>query len=154
MDSVVEMPRQTTGYYADTAYRPDQIPEQPPQYEDHNQSALERFGTARLPWGHTELVVPIIIFAKAPPKLLRRHEKYGDPLEGTGHQGQMNHECFRYAPLAKRFQVLNLAEIISKFITLLFGPLLALTLVVMSFATSDRDYWQSVVDDWFFLLYS
>ncbi len=148
VDSVVEMPRQTTGYYADTAYRPDRIPEQPPQHEDHNQSALGRFGTARLPWGHTEPVVPIIVFAKAPPKLLRWHEEQGDPLEGTGYQGRMDHECFRYAPLARRFQVLNLSEIFSRLTVLIFGPLMILTLIIGSFISSDKNYWHSLIDEW------
>ncbi|TBW46873.1 hypothetical protein EZI54_23020 [Marinobacter halodurans] len=153
MDSVVEMPRQTTGYYADTAYRPDRIPEQPPQYEDHNQSALGRFGTTRLPWGNTESVVPIVLFAKAPPKLLRWQEKNGDPLEGTGYQGRMDHERLRFAPLAVRFQIVNLGGAFARLSLITLVPLTVVTLIVASFASSKSNFWYGLTDEWdFFVL--
>lgn len=59
----------------------------------------------------------------------------------------MDHECFRYAPLAKRFQILNLTEIFTRFLILIFGPLMVLGLIIGSFFTYKKNYWQSLIND-------
>ncbi|MDX1757345.1 MAG: hypothetical protein R3175_14910 [Marinobacter sp.] len=95
------------GYYGPGAYRPDSIPEQPVQSQDFNHSKLARSAGFRLPWGGTQELMPSNLFARWRPEALRRIEKRGDLLAGTGDQGQQDHECICFAPLALRSRLIN-----------------------------------------------
>ncbi|HDZ55596.1 MAG TPA: hypothetical protein ENI17_00385 [Pseudomonas xinjiangensis] len=96
-------------YYAETAYRPDTIPEQP---VPERRSWLRRFSTARLPWGQTQELYPVSTLQQRTPSSLRASEKAERELatgqrqveafEEHDYHGIVNHERIRYAPLSKK----------------------------------------------------
>ncbi|WP_203142198.1 hypothetical protein [Marinobacter mangrovi] len=137
-------------YYGNAAYHPEKLPKQRPQLLDPNQSALKRMASARLPWGHADNVVPDRVFSVATPKALREIERHGSLLDNIDDQGEMDHECFRFAPLAKRVQILDLMEGLSKLAVKILVPLTIVTLLLAWSATSNDAYWQDIINHWFF----
>src|SRR5690554_5282587 len=83
------------GYYGAQAYCSDSIPDQPVQSQDLNHSKLGRSAAFRLPWGGALDVIPPIVMESIPPKALRQVETHGGLLDGTGFQGELNHECIQ-----------------------------------------------------------
>ena len=100
-------------YYANTAYNPVHIPQQPASAE---RSWLGKFAKTRLPWGHTQDVAPESILQDPTPKSLRFWEEFDKkkeeqkalgtykprPFEGVDTHGVLDHERFRHALLSKR----------------------------------------------------
>ncbi|WP_244901481.1 hypothetical protein [Pseudomonas indica] len=100
-------------FYANTAYNPASIPDQPPSVE---RSWIKRFAKVRLPWGNTQDVAPERILCDLKPSSLRFWEAaekerleqkaqgtYVPPLfEGIDLHQKYDHEHFRYALLSKR----------------------------------------------------
>lgn len=142
------IPYSTGGdYYGPMAYRPDQIPDQPPQTEDHHRSWLTRRTSIRLPWGHTQEVVPLRIFERDNPTQMRRMEGKADPLgqlqaEGRFQDNRFDHECQRHASPAFRTALLLHAGMIGKFLFFVSTPLTLLAYFFFLFSLSDTNTWQ------------
>ncbi|WP_165856460.1 hypothetical protein [Marinobacter sp. JSM 1782161] len=150
MNNMAAMKDGVDGYYGNSAYHPDKLPKQRPQHSDPNQSALKRMMSVRLPWGNADDVAPDRIYTVATPQLLRRVEQYGNVLDSINDQGEMDHECFRFAPLAKRVQILDLMEGLSKLAVKILVPLTIVTLLLAWSATSNDAYWQDIINHWLF----
>ncbi|MCQ4253871.1 hypothetical protein [Stutzerimonas stutzeri] len=98
-----------TAHYSPTAYQPARIPDQPAAVK---RSWLFRFGNSRLPWGHTEDIVPLSMLRQSKPAGLRTHEKYKQDVAAGLRQEEKfaqrdyhqinDHERIRYAPFSKR----------------------------------------------------
>ncbi|MEZ3187710.1 hypothetical protein HZR81_22780, partial [Pseudomonas sp. LM13] len=98
-----------TAHYSPSAYQPARIPDQPAATK---RSWVFRFGNSRLPWGHTEDIVPLSILRQSTPEGLRTHEKYKQDLAAGLRQEEKfaqrdyhqinDHERIRYAPFSKR----------------------------------------------------
>ncbi len=100
-------------YYANTAYNPARIPQQPTSAE---RSWLGKFAKTRLPWGRTQDVAPESILQDPTPKSLRFWEDFDKkrekekalgtykprPFEGVDTHGVLDQERFRHALLSKR----------------------------------------------------
>ena len=118
-------------WYAPTAYNSRRIPDQAPQAEDHNLSALERKVTMRLPWGGTEEVAPSTVFTLHTPEILRRTERMGEPLDREKFQVRFDHECYRHAPAAFRTQVIFFLEFAGKALSVVIPPLALFTYLIL-----------------------
>ncbi|WP_312444072.1 hypothetical protein [Stutzerimonas kunmingensis] len=98
-----------TAHYSPSAYQPTRIPDQPAAVK---RSWLFRFGSSRLPWGHTENIVPHSMLSHTSPAGLRDVERYEHALETGEEQREayelldyhqiINHERYRHASLSKR----------------------------------------------------
>lgn len=98
-----------TAHYSPTAYQPARIPDQPAAVK---RSWLFRFGNSRLPWAHTEDIVPLSMLRQSKPAGLRTHEKYKQDVAAVLRQEEKfaqrdyhqinDHERIRYAPFSKR----------------------------------------------------
>jgi len=98
-----------TAHYSPSAYQPARIPDQPAAVK---RSWLFRFGSSRLPWGHTEDIVPLSMLRQSTPAGLRAQEKYQqDVAAGLRKEEKFaqrdyhqinDHERIRYAPFSKR----------------------------------------------------
>jgi hypothetical protein len=102
-------------YYAPTAYRSDNIPDQPPSEE---RSWLKRFGKRRLPWGNPlELAPDDFLRERAPTKLRfqeqmrkkREEQKAAGtyvpaPYEHVDFHDRHDHERFRFSLWSTRSQ--------------------------------------------------
>lgn len=96
-------------YYANTAYHPEVLPEQP---VPKKRSWLQRFSTARLPWGQTQQFYPVHTLQLKTPFSLRAREKAEQEsvacprrkqtFEQHDYHGIVNHERIRYASLSKK----------------------------------------------------
>ena len=97
-----------TAHYSPSAYQPARIPDQPAATK---RSWLFRFGNSRLPWGHTEDIVPLSMLRQSTPAGLRTHEKYKQDVAAGLRQEEKfaqrdyhhinDHERIRYAPFSK-----------------------------------------------------
>ena len=97
-----------TAHYSPSAYQPARIPDQPAATK---RSWVFRFGNSRLPWGHTEDIVPLSMLRQSTPEGLRTHEKYKQDLAAGLRQEEKfaqrdyhqinDHERIRYAPFSK-----------------------------------------------------
>ncbi|WP_111493186.1 hypothetical protein [Marinobacter bohaiensis] len=153
MDDLAAMKDGVDGYYGNSAYHPDKLPRQRPQLSDPNQSALKRMTAVRLPWGHAEDVVPDRVYNVATPELLRKIEQHGSLLDSINDQGEMDHECFRFAPLARRVLLLDLAEGFSRLALKILFPLTIATVLLGWFSSSEMHYWQRTIGDWDFFVW-
>ncbi|RMR06083.1 hypothetical protein ALP94_00579 [Pseudomonas savastanoi pv. glycinea] len=102
-------------YYAPTAYRSDNIPDQLPSAE---RSWLKRFGKRRLPWGYTLDIAPDDFLRERSPDKLRfqeqmfkeRDEKMAAgtyvpaPYEHVDFHDRHDHERFRFSLWSTRSQ--------------------------------------------------
>jgi len=98
-----------SAHYSPSAYQPARIPDQPAPAK---RSWLFRFGSSRLPWGHTEDIVPLSMLRQSTPAELRTHEKYQQDVAAGLRQEEKfaqrdyhqinDHERIRYAPFSKR----------------------------------------------------
>lgn len=98
-----------TAHYSPSAYQPARIPDQP---EAVKRSWLFRFGSSRLPWGHTEDIVPHSMLSQPSPAGLRDVERYEYALatgtkkrqayELLDYHQVIDHERYRHASLSKR----------------------------------------------------
>src|SRR5690606_17630891 len=98
-----------TAHYSPSAYQPARIPDQPAAVK---RSWLFRFGSSRLPWGHTEEIVPLSMLRQSTPTGLRTQEKYQQDVAAGLRQKEKfaqrdyhqinDHERIRYAPFSKR----------------------------------------------------
>ncbi|MDH1731859.1 hypothetical protein N5F00_20380 [Pseudomonas chengduensis] len=98
-----------TAHYSPSAYQPARIPDQPAAVK---RSWLFRFGGSRLPWGHTEDIVPHSMLSHTSPAGLRDVERYEHALETGEEQREayelldyhqvIDHERYRHASLSKR----------------------------------------------------
>jgi len=98
-----------TAHYSSSAYQPARIPDQPAATK---RSWLFRFGSSRLPWGHTEDIVPLSMLRQSTPAGLRAQEKYQQDVAAGLRQEEKfaqrdyhhinDHERIRYAPFSKR----------------------------------------------------
>ncbi|WP_313525811.1 hypothetical protein [Stutzerimonas kunmingensis] len=98
-----------TAHYSPSAYQPARIPDQPAAAK---RSWLFRFGNSRLPWGHTEDIVPLSMQRQSTPAGLRAQEKYQQDVAAGLRQEEKfaqrdyhqinDHERIRYAPFSKR----------------------------------------------------
>ncbi len=98
-----------TAHYSPSAYQPARIPAQP---APARRSWLFRFGSSRLPWGHTEDIVPLSMLRQSTPAGLRANEKYKQNVAAGLRQEEKfaqrdyhqinDHERIRYAPFSKR----------------------------------------------------
>ena len=61
-----------TAHYSPSAYQPARIPDQPAAVK---RSWLFRFGSSRLPWGHTEDIVPHSMLSGTTPGYLREIQR-------------------------------------------------------------------------------
>ena len=95
--------------YSPSAYQPARIPDLPAATK---RSWVFRFGNSRLPWGHTEDIVPHSMLSHTSPAGLRDVERYEQAL-ATGEEKQeayelldyhqvIDHERYRHASLSKR----------------------------------------------------
>jgi len=97
-----------TAHYSPSAYQPARIPDQPAAVK---RSWLFRFGSSRLPWGHTEDIVPLSMLRQSTPAGLRAQEKYQQDVAAGLRQEEKfaqrdyhhinDHERIRYAPFSK-----------------------------------------------------
>ena len=98
-----------TAHYSPSAYQSARIPDQPAAVK---RSWLFRFGSSRLPWGHTEDIVPLSMLRQSTPAGLRAQEKYQQDVAAGLRQEEKfaqrdyhqinDHERIRYAPFSKR----------------------------------------------------
>ena len=98
-----------TAHYSPSAYQPARIPDQPAAVK---RSWLFRFGSSRLPWGHTEDIVPHSMLSHTSPAGLRDVERYEHALAAGEEQREayelldyhqiIDHERYRHASLSKR----------------------------------------------------
>ncbi|WP_231671813.1 hypothetical protein [Pseudomonas quasicaspiana] len=102
-------------YYAPTAYRSDNIPEQLPSEE---RSWLKRFGKRRLPWGYTLDIAPDDFLQERSPDKLRFQEKMFKerdekmaagtyvpaPYEHVDFHNRHDHQQFRFSLWSTRSQ--------------------------------------------------
>ncbi|MGY4826853.1 hypothetical protein [Stutzerimonas chloritidismutans] len=98
-----------TAHYSPSAYQPARIPDQPAAVK---RSWLFRFGSSRLPWGHTEEIVPHSMLSQPSPAGLRDVERHEHALAAGAKKRQayelldyhqiIDHERYRHAPLSKR----------------------------------------------------
>ncbi|BAP78027.1 hypothetical protein MT1_0850 [Pseudomonas sp. MT-1] len=98
-----------TAHYSPSAYQPARIPVQP---APARRSWLFRFGSSRLPWGHTEDIVPLSMLRQSTPAGLRANEKYKQNVAAGLRQEEKfaqrdyhqinDQERIRYAPFSKR----------------------------------------------------
>jgi hypothetical protein len=98
-----------TAHYSPSAYQPARIPDQP---APARRSWLFRFGSSRLPWGHTEDIVPLSMLRQSKPAALRANEKYRQNVAAGLRQEEKfaqrdyhqinDHQRIRYAPFSKR----------------------------------------------------
>ncbi|MFI8692146.1 hypothetical protein ACIGHJ_17790 [Stutzerimonas kunmingensis] len=97
-----------TAHYSPSAYQPARIPDQPAAAK---RSWLFRFGNSRLPWGHTENIVPHSMLSHTSPAGLRNVERYEHALATGAKKRQayelldyhqiIDHERYRHASLSK-----------------------------------------------------
>lgn len=147
MGKSVKPETSVSSYYSEQAYRPDAIPDQPRQRQELNHSRIGRSAGYRLPWGNTRDLVAPIVFSRISPKVLRRYEKHGDILSGTGFQGRADHECLRHANLAFRSRFIDMLGTLSKGFFLISIPFV-LVIYIQDVARSDfGDAWLTVFDD-------
>ncbi|MCD5976839.1 hypothetical protein [Pseudomonas quasicaspiana] len=109
------MTAEQTSYYAPTAYRSDNIPDQLPSEE---RSWLKRFGKRRLPWGYTLDIAPDDFLRERSPDKLRFQEqmfKERDEKKAAGSyvpalyehvdfHDRHDHERFRFSLWSTRSQ--------------------------------------------------
>ncbi|WP_417797310.1 hypothetical protein [Stutzerimonas nitrititolerans] len=98
-----------TAHYSPSAYQPARIPDQPAAVK---RSWLFRFGSSRLPLGHTEEIVPHSMLSQPSPAGLRDVERHEHALATGAKKRQayelldyhqiIDHERYRHAPLSKR----------------------------------------------------
>ena len=98
-----------TAHYSPSAYEPARIPDQP---APARRSWLFRFGSSRLPWGHTEDIVPHSVLNGTTPTYLREAERREQALATGAEKRQayelldyhqiIDHERYRHASLSKR----------------------------------------------------
>lgn len=98
-----------TAHYSPSAYQPTRTPDQPAAVK---RSWFFRFGSSRLPWGHTEDIVPHSMLSHTSPAGLRDVERYEHALETGEEQREayelldyhqvIDHERYRHASLSKR----------------------------------------------------
>ncbi|UNG18245.1 hypothetical protein [Stutzerimonas zhaodongensis] len=98
-----------TAHYSPSAYQPARIPDQPAPAK---RSWLFRLGSSRLPWGHTEDIVPHSMLSHTSPSSLRDVASYEQALATGAEKRQayelldyhqiIDHERYRHASLAKR----------------------------------------------------
>ncbi len=137
-----------SSYYSAQAYRPNAIPGQPRQKQELNHSRIGQSAGFRLPWGNTRDVVAPIVFSRIAPKALRRYEKRGDYLDGTGFQGRADHECMRHARLAFRSRFLNKLGIFGKGFFWILLPLVFVTYLSFVARANNTETWFTVLDDY------
>jgi hypothetical protein len=97
-----------TAHYSSSAYHPAHIPDQPASAK---RGWLRRFGNSRLPWGHTQDIVPTSMLRQSKPESLRARESYLQDLEAGRRKEEKfaqydyhqvnDHERIRYAPFSK-----------------------------------------------------
>lgn len=94
--------------YAETAYRPDRIPQQPAP--DKGTSALDHHLSVRLPWGYTEDVIPTTLFdGTEPENLIQAEKELAIQKYGRGEfDEQFDHICIRPASLSRGTQFWNI----------------------------------------------
>jgi hypothetical protein len=145
-----------TSYYAPTAYRSDQIPNQLPSEE---RSWLKRFGKKRLPWGDPLEIAPDEFMHERSPDKLRfqeqmfkeRDEKLAAgtyvpaPYEHVDFHDRHDHERFRFSLWSTRSQFWLHLLIFGKgsFLVLLVPSLFALGVA----AHLDLQPWKVVTLD-------
>jgi len=153
MDNQKNSTADSDGYYGPGAYRPDLVPEQLTQSQDFNYSELGRSAGFRLPWGGAQDVMPSNLFSRWTPKALREIERVGDLLAGTGDQGQQDHECIRFAPLAFRSRVINILGAFGKAFFWVSIPLvLAVYILELSHYPSNENWIVVLLSFWDFAL--
>lgn len=112
------------------------MPDQEDQQQEMNRSRLGQSAGMRLPWGNTRELVPSDVLSRSAPGALcndGRHDR------GIERQGELSHECIRYAPLS---HLTNFIRFFNK-LALFCVPLLLFLLsfaywVVRSFSMYDK----------------
>ncbi|RMT79935.1 hypothetical protein ALP40_00998 [Pseudomonas viridiflava] len=139
-------------YYQAKAYRPDNIPTQNPSTRKKNFASA----VARLPWGHTQQVMPTGLMKESSPKRMRFWEQtkaekkeqlangtYTSPLyEGTDVHIRYDHERFRFALLPFISQLWIYMLQLGKIGCILFSPMLVIA--HFAFISESRESWQEV----------
>jgi hypothetical protein len=130
-----------TSYYAPTAYRSHEIPDQPPSKE---RSWLRRLGNRRLPWGETLEIAPDDFLRERAPEKLRFQERMRKeqaekkaagtyvpaPYEHVDFHDRHDHERFRFALWSARSQFWAYVYMFGKGWALVFTPVLLIAGIV------------------------
>ena len=97
-----------SGYYGPKAYDSEHIPQQkrPAPGANPAQPWFNQKADQKLPWGHTEDVVPQIIRRRNRPEMLRKFEKNPLPFGDLQTHQRIDHECYRHATTALRTRIL------------------------------------------------
>jgi hypothetical protein len=97
-----------SGYYDPKAYDSEQLPLQkrPAPGANPAQPWFNQKADRKLPWGHTEDVVPQIIRRRNRPEMLRKFEKNPTPFGDLQSHQRIDHECYRHATAALRTRIL------------------------------------------------
>ncbi|MCQ4315540.1 hypothetical protein EA797_02235 [Stutzerimonas zhaodongensis] len=134
-----------TAHYSPSAYQPARIPDQPAATK---RSWLFRFGSSRLPWGHTEDIVPHSMLSHTSPAGLRDVERYEHALETGEEQREayelldyhqvIDHERYRHASLSKRSLFWFYLWVGGRFVFWVMAIFLPLTWLVGAAALDDE----------------
>lgn len=98
----------SSGYYGPKAYDSERLPKQKRPAPGANPALpwFNRKADRKLPWGHTEDVVPQIIRRRNRPEVLRKFEKNPTPFGDLQSHQRIDHECYRAANAALRTRIL------------------------------------------------
>jgi hypothetical protein len=144
-------------YYTPTAYRSDNIPDQPPSEE---RSWLKRFGKKRLPWGNPLELAPDSFMRKRGPGNLRFREKMRKereeqkaagtyvpaPYEHVDFHDRHDHERFRFSLWSARSQFWAYLHMFGKGWSIMFSAIYVLSACSIA-ATSTGDFFSTLVAD-------
>lgn len=145
-----------SSYYANTAYSPACIPQQPASAA---RSWLGKFAKTRLPWGRTKEVAPESILQDPTPKSLRFWEEFDQkreeekaqgtykprPFEGVDTHGVLDHERFRHALLSMRSHFWMIMCGGGRF--LFFFILLVFAMTYVGVASVSSGSWQRTAEE-------
>jgi hypothetical protein len=157
------MTAMNSSYYAPTAYRSDQIPNQPPSAE---RSWIRRFAKVRLPWGMTQEVAPDSLMTGRKPAILRRQEfllrDRGEklalgtyvpaPYEHVDFHHREDHEHFRFALWSSRSQFWVYLLMFGKGFFLFLLPLSLFAFTVAGLSLEES--WSDLAEDLILGFYS
>ena len=100
--------KRSSGYYGPKAYDSEHLPQQKRPAPGANPALpwFNRKADRKLPWGHTEDVVPQIIRRRHRPEMLQKFEKNPLPFGDLQTHQRIDHECYRHATAALRTRTL------------------------------------------------
>ncbi|WP_243246836.1 hypothetical protein [Pseudomonas maioricensis] len=150
------MKAEQTSYYAPTAYRSDNIPDQLPSAE---RSWLKRFGKRRLPWGYTLDIAPDDFMRKRSPSNLRFREQMREerenekaagtyvpaPYEHVDFHDRHDHQRFRFSLWSARSQFWAYVHMFGKGWSLIFTPVYIFTAISIG-VTARGDFLPALMD--------